>query len=57
MYNNYILGVFVIHYLIYANNEESIVLARIFDECRDNYEKLAKRVSHSYLHRLSSSHA
>ena len=23
-------------FFIYANNEESIVLARIFDECRDN---------------------
>ena len=33
--------------LIYANNEPKSVLARDLGDYRDNYEKLAERVSHS----------
>ena len=32
--------------LIYAGNEPKSVLARDLGDCRDNHEKLAKRVSH-----------
>ena len=32
---------------IYASNEPKSVLARDLGDCRDNYEKLAERVSHS----------
>ena len=35
---------------IYAGNEPKSVLARDLGDCRNNYEKLAKRVSYS-LHR------
>ena len=31
--------------MIYASNEPKSVLARDLGDCRDNYEKLAKRVS------------
>ena len=33
--------------MIYAGNEPKSVLARDLGDCRDNYEKLAERVSHS----------
>lgn len=35
-------------YFIYASNESKSVLARDLGDCRDNYKKLAERVSHSY---------
>ena len=34
--------------LFYASNEPKSALARDLGDCRDNYEKLAKRVSCSY---------
>ena len=34
--------------MIYAGNEPKSVLARDLGDCRDNYEKLAERVSHSF---------
>lgn len=33
----------------YASNEPKSVLARDLGDCRDNYEKLAKRVSCSFM--------
>ncbi len=33
-------------FLIYASNEPKSVLARDLGDCRDNHEKLAKRVSY-----------
>ena len=35
-------------FLIYADNEPKSVPARDLGDCRDNYKKLAERVSHSY---------
>ena len=35
-------------FLIYTDNEPKSVPARDLGDCRDNYEKLAKRVSCSY---------
>ena len=35
-------------FLIYAGNEPKSMPARDLGDCRDNYEKLAKRVSCSY---------
>ena len=36
-------------YFIYASNEPKSVPARDLGDCRDNYEKLAKRVSCSLI--------
>ena len=35
-------------FLIYAGNEPKSMPARDLGDCRDNYEKLAERVSHSF---------
>ena len=35
-------------FLIYAGNEPKSMPARDLGDCRDNYKKLAERVSHSY---------
>ena len=36
---------------ICASNESKSVLARDLDDCRDNHEKLAKRVSYGSIYR------
>ena len=38
-------------FLIYANNEKKSVLAQDLGDCRENYEKLAERVFHSFLNK------
>ena len=40
-------------FLIYADNEPKSVPARDLGDCRDNYEKLAERVSHSCILELT----
>ena len=37
-------------FLIYADNEPKSVPARDLGDCRDNYKKLAERVSHSFFY-------